>query len=278
MTAGKPAAEDAMNLFELMRAAGGGNAFSALAAQYGLSEDQVARAMQAFLPALSAGVQRSTDDPLGFLEFMRRLASGNYLKAYQNPGWAAATGRRQGEDALAFLFGSPEAARMLAGPAAAFTGLTQEKLAELLPPMAAMMFGGLAQQSAASNPFVEAMLKAFGADEPERRAAKGPLDRYEEQQAERQRAAAGDLGRAQGETMRSGLAAFQAGTEAWEKAVAEMTSTMRGVAPAGNADKAVAPTGRDVFGEMLEPGLRLGEAYQREMEAMLERLKPEKKG
>ena len=268
-----------MNLFELMRAGGGGNAFSALAAQYGLSEDQVARAMQAFLPALSAGVKRSTDDPLGFLEFMRRLASGDYLKAYQNPGWAAATGRRQGDDALAFLFGSPDAARRLAGPAAAFTGLAQENLAELLPAMAAMMFGGLAQQSAATHPFVDAMLKQFGADEPERRAAKGPLDRYEEEQAERERAAAADLGRAQGEMMRSGLAAFQAGTQAWQKAVGEMAKTMGGGTATGDADKGgAAPTGRAIFGEMLDPGLRLGETYQREMEAVLERLKPEKKG
>ena len=56
-----------------------------------------------------------------------------------------------------------------------------------------------------------------------------------------------------------------------------MMRTMGGGAAAGAPDKAARPTGRDVFGEMLEPGLRLGEAYQREVEAMLERLRPETK-
>ncbi len=266
-----------MNLFDIMRQAGGGNAFSTLGSQYGLSEAQVAKAMQAFLPAFSAGLKRSTDDPLGFLEFMRRLASVDYLRAYQNPGWAAGTGRRQGEDALAFLFGSPDAGAALARQAAAFTGLAQEKLAELLPAIAAMMFGGLAQQSASANPLVDAMLKQFGAAEPEKRAAKGPLDRYEEAEAERERAAAGDLGRAQADMMRTGMAAFQAGTEAWQKSLGGMMAGIGGGALAGDAGEAAQPTGRDVFGEMFEPGLRLSEAYQREMEAMLERLRPDKK-
>ena len=266
-----------MNLYDIMRTAAGGNAFAALASQYRLSEDQVTTAAQAFLPAFSAGLKRSTDDPLGFLELMRRLAGGEYVRAYQNPGWAAGTGRRHGEDALAFLFGSPDAARTLAGQASSFTGLAPDKMAELLPPMAAIVFGGLAQQAASVNPFVDTLLKQLGGVEPERRAAKGPLDRYEEEQAERERPTAAELGRAQTEMMRTGLAAFQAGTEAWQRAVSEMAKMMGGGGATGEADKGAGPTGRDVFGEMLEPGFRLGEAYQREMEAMLARLRSETK-
>src|SRR4051812_38603869 len=103
-----------MNLFDIMREAGGGNAFAALAPHYGLSEEQVAKAVEAFLPAFSAGLKRSTADPFGWSEFMRRLATGDYLRAYQSPGFAWWHGGNEGEDALAFLFGSPEMTRTVA--------------------------------------------------------------------------------------------------------------------------------------------------------------------
>jgi hypothetical protein len=34
-------------------------------------------------------------------------------------------------------------------------------------------------------------------------------------------------------------------------------------------------SGRDVFGEMLQPGVKLGEAYQRELEELVRRFTPE---
>ena len=261
-----------MNLFDIMRQAGGGNAFSQLATQYGLSEDQVAKAVQAFMPAFSSGLKRSTADPLGVTEFMRRLAAGDYLRAYQNPHWATGGGRGGGEDALKFLFGSPDATRALAAQAAAFTGLGADKLGEILPALAAMMFGGLARQSAAANPMLDAMLKQFQPGATGGAEAKGPLDRYEEEQAAGDRGVADPLAGAQGEMMRAGLAAFQAGTAAWQKAVGE---AMKGPAAAAGEGPGAGAPGQNVFGELLEPGLRLGEAYQREVEAMLDRLRPE---
>lgn len=266
-----------MNLFEIMRGAGGGDAFAQLAQQYGLSEDQIGKAVQAFLPAFSAGLKRSTADPFGLMEFMRKLAVPDYMRAYQQPDWAFGGGRRQGEDALAFMFGSPEIARAVAGQASAFTGLAQEKLNELLPALAAMMFGGLAKQSTAANPLFEALLEQFRASQPPRPpGVKGPLDRYEEEQAEAGSPGIADLARTQGEMMQAGLAAFQAGTAAWQQAIAQMTKTA-GTGGAAAKRPGGEPTGRDVFGDMFEPGLRLGEAYQREMEAVLDRLRPDAK-
>jgi hypothetical protein len=203
------------------------------------------------------------------------------MRAYQQPDWAFGGGRGRGEDALAFMFGSPELARAVASQAAAFTGLAQEKMNELMPALAAMTFGGLAKQATAANPFLDAMLKQFragGIETP--RAEKGPLDRYEEEQAARGGASGtADLARAQGEMMQAGMAAFQTGTAMWQQAMAEMMKSAG--AAAGTADgKEAGPTasGRDLFGDMFEPGLRLGEAYQREMEAIFARLRPEAKG
>jgi len=260
-----------MNLFDIMRGAGGGSGFSTLGSQFGLSEEQVARAVQAFLPAFSAGLKRSTADPLGLAEFMQRLAQGNYAQAYQNPFLASDAGRAQGNEALAFLFGSPDAARAVAEQASAFTGLARDKLLELLPAVTAMMFGGLAEQSRRANPLLDAWMKQFQAAPP-KPAAKGPLDRYEEDQAERERAAA-EFARAQAESAKAGLAAVQAGTAAWQQGMAEMMKAAG--MPGGAGGKQPAVSGREMFGEMFEPGLRLSEAYQREMEALIGRMPPQ---
>ena len=269
-----------MNLFEIMRGAGGGDAFSQLGRQYGLSQDQISQAVQAFMPAFSAGLKRGTADPFGFAEFMRKLATPDFARAYQQPDWALGSARRQGEDALAFMFGSPEIARAVASQAATFTGLAQEKMSELMPALAAMMFGGLAKQAPAANPFLDAMLKQMRPAAPETpRAGKGPLDRYEEEQAARAGSGAADLARAPGEMMQAGMAAFQAGTAAWQHAMGEMMKNAG--AAAGTADGRPAggtPSGPDMFGDMFEPGLRLSEAYAREMEAIVARMRPDAKG
>jgi hypothetical protein len=186
-------------------------------------------------------------------------------------------GRQQGADALAFLFGAPAAADAIAGQASLFTGIRREKLDELMPALAAMAFGGLAEQARAANPAFDAMLQALGGGAAEKsKSEKGPLDRYEEEQARRESAAGGaaDLARMQSEMMKTGLAAFQAGAAAWQRTAGAMT----GGAPADHGEQPQADvSGRAVFGELLEAGSRIGEAYQREMEALVERLRSEEK-
>lgn len=263
-----------MNLFDIMRNAGGGNAFATMAPQYGLSAEQMAKAVEAFMPALSAGLKRSTSDPFGLMDFMRRASTADYSRAYQNPGWAWTDGKGQGDDALAFLFGSQQAADAIAQQAAVFTGIPKQKLAELLPALAAMSFGGLASQAATMNPVLDGMLKKFRAETSDKPAAKGPLDRYEEEQDKRERedAAKAEAARAQKEMVQAGLAAFKVGTEAWQETVAAMMKGAGGGAVAGEKQSPeTTASGESIFGELLEPGLRLGEAYRREMEKLVER-------
>jgi hypothetical protein len=285
-----------MNLFDIMRNAGGGNAFADLGPRYGLSAADMARAAEAFLPAFSAGLKQRTADPFGMGEFMRLLSGGDFFSAYRNP--AAAAAKRPGEEALAFLFGSPEAARAVAAQAASFTGLAQEKMAEMMPALAAMTLGGLAQQSAAENPVFEAMMRHFspqgagaagsaaGAAGAAKPAGKGPLDRYEEEQDERGSGGAADMQRAHEEMMAASLAALQASTAAWREAVSQMlkaggppggpTVPSGEASPGPGPGAGAAPTGQELFGEMLEPGIRVGEAYQRQMQAVLEQFSPKK--
>jgi hypothetical protein len=261
-----------MNLYEIMRSAAGGEAFAALARQFGLSETEIAKAVEAFVPALSAALKQTTADPLGLMEFMRRMALGNFSQAYGNPMWGAGAGRAESEKALSLLFGSPEVARAVAKQAAAFSGVAQETMQKLMPAFTAMAFGGLAERAMAANPFLDAMLKEVRAS-ARKPAAKGPLDRLEEEQARRE--AEDDLARTQRDMMRAGFSALQAGTAAWQKAMQETTKgIIGGGAMAGDATQPeTEPDGAKVFGEMFESGVRANEAYQRQMEELFGRLR-----
>ena len=257
-----------MNLFDIMRSAGGGNPYAALAAHYGLNQDQIAKAVEAFLPAFSAGLKQSTADPFGTFELMRRMATGDWRRAYAEPAFAFGPGWRQGEDAMAFLFGSPAAARAVTEQAAVFSGLAQEKLREMMPALTAMMLGGLTSQAASVNPMLDAMLKQFRASDrtaaPGTGKPRGPLDRYEEEQAAKEGGA--DIAAMQDAMTKAGLAAFEAGAAAWRQA----GQVMGGGALTGNASQQeTTVTGREAFGEMLEPGLRASESYLRAINELM---------
>lgn len=255
-----------MNLFEIMRQAGGADGYGAFGSQFGLSEDQVTKAIQAFLPAFSTGLKRSTADPFGISEFLRRLGMGQYAPYYLYPAQAAAQGRDDGQDVLALLFGSKEVSRAVAAQASAITGIAQQTLVQMLPAVAAMMFGGLQQQAFAANPTLQAMLGQYAGTTPpppRRPDAKGPLDRYEEEQATRaqREAARNPFSHLQAEAMQSGLSAMAASGTAW----ADMMKKMA----AGDFN-----AGADLFGNMFEPGLRFGEAYQRSIETIFDSARP----
>ena len=267
-----------MNLFDIVRSAGGGEAFNTLARQYGLSEADMRKAVEAFLPAFSAGLKRSTADPPGLAAFMQLLAGAGVARAYAEPSFAFGGGRTEAEKALQLLFGSDEIARAVSSQASAFTGIAEAKLRELMAPLAALTLGGLAEQSKTANPWLEAMLQPFrAAAEAKPKTAKGPLDRLEEEQArhESQTSGAAELQRMQEEMIGAGMAAFRAGSAAWQKAMRENMSGAAPVAPAVSPEESAgAPSGSDLFGEMFEPGSKLNESYRREMEALFQRMRP----
>ena len=246
-----------MNLYDLMRSAGGGDAFSKLAAQYGLGEADMRKAAESLLPAFSMALQRAAADPQTFLELSRRMMSPEYLRAYRQPGTPGAADA----GGPAFLFGSPETARAIADQAAVFAGVAQETMRRIMPDLAAIAIGGLADQGRKANPFLDAMMKAFEPP-PKRPAGKGPLDRYEEEAERRERKAADDLSAAQAEMMKSGMAAFEAVAEAWRKALSGAGGKSSG--GASNEDAPFAAVTK-----MFEPGLQVADEYRRQIERLL---------
>ena len=263
-----------MNLFEIMQGAAGGNGLDRFSSQFGLPGHEVARVMQAFLPAFSTGLKRNTADPLSLLNFMQRLGTGDFSSYYRNPAQGSG---QDVQNLLGLLFGSAQVSRAVIEQASAFTGIGRSTLERMLPEMAATLLGGLQQQMPVSNPWFAALLAQFGGEEaPGRPAArrssdaKGPLDRYEDEQAaSAERAAAGNpLTHLQAEGMRSTLAALEAGGSAWSETLRKFAGgDVAGLAAPGGETRP-----RDLFGDMFEPGLALSEAYQRNIAGIFDRL------
>lgn len=145
-------------LFDMMLRAQNGNAMEAMAAQFNLAQDQVAKAMAALMPAFSSGLKRNTANPYDFSALFSSMASGQYAKYFEDMSKAfTPQGIADGNQVLEKLFGSKEVSRAIAAQAAQFTGVGQEILKQMLPVMADTIMGGLFKQStgqmADTNPF-----------------------------------------------------------------------------------------------------------------------------
>jgi hypothetical protein len=119
-----------------------------LAAQFGLSPEQVQAATEALLPAFSIGLKRHTADPMGMGGFLSALASGQHGKYFENMGQAFnPAGMQDGNAILGHLFGSKDVSRAVAAQAAQATGIGQEILKQMLPVLATTLMGGMFKQS-----------------------------------------------------------------------------------------------------------------------------------
>ena len=272
-----------MDLFDIMCEAGGGKAFQEMASRYGLQADEVQSAMEAFMPAFATGLQRNTADPMGFLKFMQAISTGQHGKYYDDPQTAwSGLGIEEGNAILGHLFGSKDVSRAVASQVSAATGIGQSILKQMLPVIASMVLGGLFKQSrSGGNPILETILEQMtgggAARQDAEPPARGPLDRYEDEHAERENREAppapggfGDnpFGRMMEEMMGGG----SAGGNSWGRMMEQMmgggATGERTAAP--QTPQSGPQSGKDIFGDMLEPGRRMGEAYSKNMESIFD--------
>ncbi len=135
-------------LYDMMMQAQNGEAMKTMARQFGLDEDQVTRAMEALMPAFSAGLKRNATDPASMMEFWQSLAETNYTQYFENMSKAfSPQGVEQGNQILGYLFGSKDLSRAVAQQAAQVTGIAQEIYKRMLPVVASTMMGGLFKQA-----------------------------------------------------------------------------------------------------------------------------------
>lgn len=140
-------------LFDMMLQAQNGMAMDAMAKQYGLAQEQAAKAVAALMPAFASGFKRNTTNPYDFSALVQAMTSGNYAKYFEDMSSAfTPQGIADGNQVLQQLFGSKEVSRAIAAQAAQLTGIGQDILKQMMPAMADTLMGGLFKQTTGQFP------------------------------------------------------------------------------------------------------------------------------
>lgn len=133
------------NLFEIMQAAQGGNAFNNLGQQFGIGSEQAQKAVEAVLPAISLGLQQQTQTIEGWQNLLNTLGQSQGSAAFFDSDGDGIPDHleNEGNGALGTMFGGPEMAQAVAKNAAQFAGLPASIMQQMLPVIASMIMGGL---------------------------------------------------------------------------------------------------------------------------------------
>lgn len=143
------------NWFDLMRQAQANAGFDALARQFGLSGDQQQKAMAAVMPAFMMGLQHAMTSP-DAARLLQSFMGGDYQAFWQAPGAAFfPQAQNDGRALLDQLFGSDEASRRIAHQAAAYAGIGVDTMQQILPLLAGILAGGVAQWMTAQSQVAE---------------------------------------------------------------------------------------------------------------------------
>lgn len=132
-------------LFDLVTEAQDGKAIAMLSREFELSPQQTEAAVTALLPAISAGLKRSTATPEGLGNLLAVMGQQQDLHAMHVDSRVAFApqGRAAGNDVLSVLFGSPDVSRAVVDQAQQFSGVSSSILKKLLPVIAGMLISGL---------------------------------------------------------------------------------------------------------------------------------------
>ena len=174
------------NLFDTLMQAQNGQAMKAMTSQFGLSKQQTQSAIEALMPAFSAGLKQNASDPKGVAGFMQALSTGQHAQYFDDMNNAfQPQGIEEGNGILGHLFGSKEVSRAVATQAEQATGVGQDILKQMLPVIASTLMGGLFKQStgqmhatepAGGNFMAEMMEQMMQAQRQPSRAQQGGAD------------------------------------------------------------------------------------------------------
>jgi hypothetical protein len=131
-----------MNLNDIIQSAQGGGALQNLANQFGLSPEQTQSALQAIIPALSHGLQRTAQDPGTLGNIVSEIGSGAHAGSYADPSQTGAAADA-GTGALGQIFGSPGVTAQIGQQISRVSGIDPQIIAGLLPAVASIALGGL---------------------------------------------------------------------------------------------------------------------------------------
>jgi hypothetical protein len=132
------------NLQEILQSAQGGKAAENLAERFGISTEQANAAIQALVPALSAGLQKAVQNPGSLSGLVEQMSAGLHQASFQSPDSAHSDAAVSGGSGiLSQIFGDPNVIGQIAQQASRITGLRPDLLARMAPVIASMVAGGL---------------------------------------------------------------------------------------------------------------------------------------
>lgn len=135
-------------LFDMMLRAQNGTAMEAMAKQFGLAQEQAAKAMAALTPAFASGFKRNAANPYDLSSLFEAMSSANYARYFEDMNAAfTPQGIADGNKVLQQIFGSKEVSRAIAAQVSQLTGIGQDILKQMMPVMADTLMGGLFKQT-----------------------------------------------------------------------------------------------------------------------------------
>ncbi|MEM1106054.1 MAG: DUF937 domain-containing protein [Pseudomonadota bacterium] len=141
-----------LNLLDMILNAQGGAAKEQLGAQLGLDDAQTGSALQALLPALSAGLKANAAKPGGVEALLGALQSGQHDQYLDQPETLSRPETvEDGNAILGHLLGSKDMSRAVASRASEKTGISDNVLKMALPMVASMVMGSLSKQTKDPN-------------------------------------------------------------------------------------------------------------------------------
>ncbi|MEM7059692.1 MAG: DUF937 domain-containing protein [Pseudomonadota bacterium] len=136
-----------MSLMNLLNQAQGGQGLSQLADKLGLDQEQAGGLAGMLAPAIGSAAKKRAESG-GLESLLSQLQGQEQGGLFDNPAAAAEPeARAQGDSFLEKILGSRDATRELAAEAANRSGVEQNKVEEFLPALAAMLQGGMQQQT-----------------------------------------------------------------------------------------------------------------------------------
>jgi hypothetical protein len=128
----------------ILASAQGGQLISNLAQRFGLSDEQIERAIQALTPAQTIGLNRAAEEPQVFEKTVSALAGASRYSFFDEPSAAESEDSVEiGRDLVHHLFGSPAETGQVLQAAAQQSGVRPDILGQLLPVLASVLLSGL---------------------------------------------------------------------------------------------------------------------------------------
>lgn len=136
-----------MSLMNLLNQAKGGQGLSQLADKLGMDQEQAGGLAGMLAPAIGSAAKKRAETG-GLQALLGQLQGQAQGGLFDDPAAAAEPeARAQGDNFLEQILGSRDATRELAAEAATRSGVEQNKVEEFLPALAAMLQGGMQQQT-----------------------------------------------------------------------------------------------------------------------------------